>query len=271
MTVERITGHSHAERVTRVLEAFVDLPGDSHHLTAIADYAGLDNAVVHRILAVVIARGWVEQPEPRGPYRLGAHAAHFGANALVSRYEHVDPHQVLVDLQAACGGFVFYYTLAQNGARPVRFCSDFAAGGQSLDVFGASAETIFTTGVSLRAGASGRVLMAYAPQSVQTRVLAEPIPATAGPGALPDEELLSSLAAVRRDGYSLGRQECQPGWDSVAVPVLAGGAALGVVLLYQAIKDTSGDIADCLPQVQHAAHLISLAARQDDPAPHLAA
>ncbi|MEV3857627.1 IclR family transcriptional regulator C-terminal domain-containing protein [Streptomyces sp. NPDC050095] len=271
MASEYTQGRSQAERVTRVLTAFVDLPGETHTLKAIAASAGLHPAVVHRILGIVMRMGWVEQPEPRGPYRLGAHAAHFGVGALASWYEQVDPHQALVDLQTECGGFVFYYTRGLVGPRPRRFCTDFAAGGQSIDIFGLSAQAIFTTGVSLRTGASGRVLLAYAPEELLARALEEPVPEMAGPGAMTDAEVKASLRQVRAQGYAVGRQECVAGWDSVAVPTFSGDSALGVVLFFQATGSVPGDITDYVARVQRAAHLISLSAGLNIPTPYLAA
>lgn len=74
---------------------------------------------------------------------------------------------------------------------------------------------------SLRTGASGRTILAYLPEPIQQRVLAEPVPSEAGPGATKDnDQLLRSLQDIRDNGYATGFQECMAGWNSRAAPVM---------------------------------------------------
>jgi DNA-binding IclR family transcriptional regulator len=73
----------------------------------------------------------------------------------------------------------------------------------------------------LYAGAGQRVLLAYAPRAVLDIVLAGIVPRASGAPA--HEQLLASLAAVRRDGFALSRGEYQPGAVAVSVPVFASG------------------------------------------------
>ena len=192
MPSERPKGNGIAERVIRVMQAFSELPGDIHSLKAIADHTGLDKAVVHRILATEVELRWVEQLG-HGRYRLGSNAATSGMWAMARMYGHLDQHQILVDLQKNCGGMVLFYSLAPLGAR--RVCTDYAIGEHSFDDFGMKAVDMFTTGCLLRTGASGRALLAYVPGHLQEVALAEPIPETAGPGALSTEAVRESLPA----------------------------------------------------------------------------
>ncbi|MFB6631306.1 helix-turn-helix domain-containing protein [Streptomyces sp. NPDC056362] len=268
MTSERPKGSSHAERVIRVMQAFAELPGDTHSLKVISEHTELDPAVVHRILAAQVAAKWVERVG-RGKYRLGSHAARAGMQAMAGMYDGLDQHEILVDLQADCGGLVLFYSLASVGAR--RVCTDYAIGNYCPDDFGMTAYDIFTAGCSLRTGASGRALLAYVPESLREIALAEPIPGTAGPGALSNDDLLATLDGIRTRGYAIGRQECLPGWDSVAAPALWGETALGVVLLLKPLSDTPNDITDYIDQVLGAAQLISLAATQGGRNPQLVA
>lgn len=257
MPSERPKGNGIAERVIRVMQAFSEFPGDIHSLKAIADHTGLDKAVVHRILATEVELHWVEQLG-HGRYRLGSNAATSGMWAMARMYGHLDQHQILVDLQKNCGGMVLFYSLAPLGAR--RVCTDYAIGEHSFDDFGMKAVDMFTTGCLLRTGASGRALLAYVPGHLQEVALAEPIPETAGPGALSTEAVRESLPGVRHRGYAIGRQECLTGWDSVAAPALWGDTALGVVLLLKPHHDIATDITDYIEPVRLAASLITYAA-----------
>ncbi|QCX77876.1 Bacterial transcriptional regulator [Streptomyces sp. YIM 121038] len=172
--------------------------------------------------------------------------------------EHLDQHQILLDLQEALGGIVVFYSLAPVGAR--RVATDYAKGDYNPNDFGMTAFDMFTVGCSLRTGASGRALLAYVPEDIREIALAEPIPATAGPGAMDNEELLASIEGIRACGYAIGRQECLPGWNSVAVPALWGNTALGVVLWLRPADEGPGDVTDYVEDVRKAAELISFAA-----------
>lgn len=85
---------------------------------------------------------------------------------------------------------------------------------------------------SLRTGASGRTILAYLPEVLQQRVLAEPVPDQAGPGVYRDNDaLVASLAEVRDLGHALGYEECMAGWNSCAAPIMWDGSIMGAVLL----------------------------------------
>ncbi|KPI02926.1 transcriptional regulator, IclR family [Actinobacteria bacterium OK074] len=257
MALERSRGNGTAERVIRVMQTFADLPGDTHTLKTIADATGFDAAVVHRILTTTVALGWTERLG-HGIYRLGSSAATTGMWAMAGMYSRLDPHQVLLDLQRSCGGMVLMYSLAPFGAR--RVCSDYALGQHAFEDFGMTADDMFTTGAFLRVGASGRTMLAYVPDDVRETALAQPIPPTAGPGALDNQAILDSLPAIRSNGYTIGRQECLTGWDSVAAPALWDDTILGVVLLLKPLHDIPTDITDYIEPVRLAAKLITVAA-----------
>ncbi|MFE4633106.1 helix-turn-helix domain-containing protein [Streptomyces sp. NPDC056773] len=259
MAQERSKGNGLADRVISVQQAFAELPGDTQTLKALAEHTQLDPSVVHRILQSFVAGGWVERLG-HGRYRLGSIAAAAGVRAIVAVHESLDPHQVLEDLQAECGGLALFYTLAPGGAR--RVCTYHALGDYDPVAagFGMTAMDIFTVGCSLRIGASGRALLAYVPEDLLEVSLAEEIPPNAGPGAMDNEGLLRSIAEIREAGFAIGRQECLPGWDSVAAPALWGSSVLGVVLLLKKVEQIPGDITDYAEAVVQAAQMITFAA-----------
>ncbi|MCM1965093.1 IclR family transcriptional regulator C-terminal domain-containing protein [Streptomyces sp. G1] len=237
-----------------VQQAFIALPGTTHTLKSISEHSDLDPSVVYRILQSAIEKGAIERVS-RGRYRLGSSVAGAGLHAMAGLYGSLDQHHVLVELQRKAGGMALLYALASPGAR--RVCIDHALGDYSFSDFGISPSDVFTVGYSLRVGASGRTLLAFAPESLQQLVLSEEVPSEAGPGALHNAELISSLADIRTRGYAIGYEECVAGWDSVAVPVLWGNVVFGVVLLLMPSADLQANLTEHIEHVRHAAQLIS--------------
>ncbi|MEV7773521.1 IclR family transcriptional regulator C-terminal domain-containing protein [Kitasatospora sp. NPDC086791] len=142
----------------------------------------------------------------------------------------------------ATGGLALLYVLAPFGGAK-RLCSDHVIGDLDPAEVGMSAEDVVSVSRSLRTGASGRVILAYPSRTLQDLVLAEDVPPTAGPGVIRDNNALAAtLDEIRRLGFGVGRQECRPGWDSVAAPVL----------WHDSIMGTGGGVPIGVPALQHA-------------------
>ncbi|TSB31867.1 IclR family transcriptional regulator domain-containing protein [Streptomyces benahoarensis] len=227
----RATGSSHAERVFLVQTAFAELGGSAHGPGEIAEFTGLDDSVVYRILQSGIYQRIFERVD-RGLYRLRTSAAQLAFTALDHRLDGAASQMVLRELRMATdGGLAFLYMVAPfSGAQ--RQCVDMAVGDSDLAELGMTPRDVLSVTRSLRTGASGRTILAYLPQKVQQRVLAEPVPDQAGPGVYRDNDALSaSLAEIRDLGHALGYEECMAGWNSCAAPIIWDGAIMGAVLL----------------------------------------
>ncbi|WP_043263868.1 IclR family transcriptional regulator C-terminal domain-containing protein [Streptomyces sp. CT34] len=225
----RTSGSSHAERVFLVQAAFAELGGSAHGPGEIAEVTGLDDSVVYRILQSGIYQRIFERVD-RGLYRLRTSAAQLAFTALDHRLD--GAQTVLRELRAATGdGLAFLYMVAPfSGAQ--RQCVDMAVGDSDLAELGMTPRDVLSVTRSLRTGASGRTILAYLPEVLQQRVLAEPVPEQAGPGVYRDNDaLLASLAEVRDLGYALGYEECMAGWNSCAAPIMWDGSIMGAVLL----------------------------------------
>ncbi len=225
----RASGSSHAERVFLVQTAFAELGGSAHGPGEIAEFTGLDDSVVYRILQSGIYQRIFERVD-RGLYRLRTSAAQLAFTALDHRLD--GAQTVLSDLRTATdGGLAFLYMVAPfSGAQ--RQCVDMAVGDSDLAELGMTPRDVLSVTRSLRTGASGRTILAYLPEVLQQRVLAEPVPDQAGPGVYRDNDALTeSLAEVRDLGYALGYEECMAGWNSCAAPIMWDGSIMGAVLL----------------------------------------
>ncbi|MDT0319292.1 IclR family transcriptional regulator domain-containing protein [Streptomyces millisiae] len=226
----RSGGSEHAERVFRVQQAFTSLGGDIHGPGELARESGLDDSAVFRILQSGIYQGVFERVG-RGRYRLGRGTAHLAIHALAHVPDNAS-HEILEELHDATrGGLVMLYLLAPFGGAK-RQCVDMAVGDSDLSEYGLTPREVLCVTRSLRTGASGRTILAYLPEAIQQRVLAEPVPEGAGPGAIHDNEtLFASLADIRDQGYAVGLQECMTGWNSCAAPIVWDDSIMGSLLL----------------------------------------
>ncbi|MFD3420356.1 IclR family transcriptional regulator domain-containing protein [Streptomyces decoyicus] len=232
-TGSRASGSGHAERVFLVQTAFAELGGSAHGPGEIAEFTGLDDSVVYRILQSGIYQRIFERVD-RGLYRLRTSAAQLAFTALDHRLDGATSQTVLRELRTATdGGLAFLYMVAPfSGAQ--RQCVDMAVGDSDLAELGMTPRDVLSVTRSLRTGASGRTILAYLPEVLQQRVLAEPVPDQAGPGVYRDNEaLVASLAEVRDLGHALGYEECMAGWNSCAAPIMWDGSIMGAVLLLQ--------------------------------------
>ncbi|MFD9569720.1 IclR family transcriptional regulator [Streptomyces sp. NPDC059982] len=223
-------GTAHGKRVFLVQRAFAELEGDQGP-TAIARVTGLDVATVYRILQDGLADQTFVQAKVSGrvAYRLGPGAFRLSMQALAQTPGPDTTHAVLDELQRSSGGLVAYYAVV--GHR--RICTDYAIGSFNPRSIGIDPFELVKYSRSLRTGASGRVILAHMPASIQAQVLAEPVPDGVGQGVIRDNEVLvNSLADIHELGYAIGRQECMNGWDSVAVPVMWDGTIQGSLLLW---------------------------------------
>ncbi|GAA2773758.1 IclR family transcriptional regulator [Kitasatospora cinereorecta] len=245
-----------AARAFAVQQAFTRLPGEVHSLRAIAGAADLDDATTHRILQTGVNDGVFEQVG-RGRYRLGTGTARAGVQAMAHTPGITSTHGILERLHMATGGLALLYVLSPFGGAK-RLCTDYVIGDMDPAEVGMTAADVVSVSRSLRTGASGRVILAYLPQTIRDLVLAEDVPATAGPGVIRDNDALAaSLLEIRRLGFGVGRQECMAGWDSIAAPVLWHDSIMGAVLLLRRSTEMPADLRPLIYHTRKAAEDIS--------------
>ena len=79
-------------RALDILEVFLEIEDDNIRLSELARLSGLNKATVNRIVSDLVARGYLNQPKPRGKYYLGTKFIRF--NQLImqkSKLEQVAP------------------------------------------------------------------------------------------------------------------------------------------------------------------------------------
>ncbi|MEU6460095.1 IclR family transcriptional regulator C-terminal domain-containing protein [Streptomyces sp. NPDC047065] len=223
-------GRSSLERAYYLQRVLASLGPGAHALKEISEAAELDDATTARILGAGVYQGVYTRPQ-RGRYQLAR---------PLSELAYVLPHgptrdqsqQALRKLREATDGGLAFLYMKSPGLAAGRQCADMAVGDSDLVELGMTPREVLSVTRSLRTGASGRVILAYLPDTIQAHVLAEPVPDEAGPGVIRDAELLAaSLVKIREDGFALGYQECMSGWNSIAAPVFDGDAIAAAVLL----------------------------------------
>lgn len=246
-------GSAHADRVFRVQRAFTEVEGQMHGPGELAEVTGLDDSTVHRILQSGVYDG-IFAREGHGLYRLGAGAARLGLKSLAHAPNERVAHAVLEELHAATdGGLAFLFALAPFGGAGKQ-CLDMAVGTSDLSELGITHRAFMEVCRSLRTGAAGRAILAFLPKVIQDRVLAEPVPDGAGPGAYRDNaRLLASLESVRRDGLAADVEEWAAGWVGCAAPVRWDGLIMGSVAVLKPGHDMSAWPGPAVRAVQRAA------------------
>lgn len=201
-------GTQSAERVADVLLAV----SDDHPRARVSEIARrlrLSKAVVHRILRSLGNRGFVA-PAPDGTYRLGAAAAGLGAAALRELDVRTVAMPILHSLQARTAETATLSVLADYG----RVYLDQVVSPQQIRM-----EVQLGRRFPLHAGATGKAILAAAPDDFRGWVLGQELePLT--PRTIVDPAVLRrELAQISRDGVALSRGERQDGAASVAAPV----------------------------------------------------
>lgn len=243
-----VGGTESADRVADVLLTFAGT-GESLGVSGISRRLGLSKGVVHRILQSLVSRRLLSL-ESGGSYRLGPAAAMLGTWALrdLNLRERASP--VLQRLQAEWGETATVSELV--GVSRVY-----------LDQVPSLKEVKMTVEIGrpfpLHAGASSRVILAFAPPHLRRQILDGTLEALTPRTIVNREELGVELERNVREGVAVSYGERQPAAASVAAPLLAAsGYAVGAISVCGPVDRFDEETVRRLrPQVLNAAREIS--------------
>jgi DNA-binding IclR family transcriptional regulator len=232
-------------KIMAILDAFS--PGDiGLTLTEVCRRAGLPLATGHRLVGELAGGGFLER-HPDGSYRVGMRLWRIGTQASVPSglRELALPH--MEELYEGTHENVQLAVLRDGKALYL----ERLRGSRSVPVV-----TRVATELPLHATGVGKVLLAYASESLRERVLGSPLTVHTSNTITDSDRLRTCLAEVRREGYAVTREEMTLGSWSVAAPVHGSGRRVVAALSVVAHRH-SADLRRLVPAVLSAAGSLS--------------
>lgn len=210
------------ERAMEILGCF-DPKHSSLTLTQIAQLTQLPMSTCHRIVGTLEQGGFLSKGSDR-KYRVGTKLWTIAQHAPLSERLRESALPTLARLYEETGENVTLAVLDRGQALYV----DRLVGERSVPTISRAGGhlPLHTTGV-------GKVLLAYQPEKAIEQYLAQPLPKPTPQSITQPDALRKDLAEVRKNGYSITRQEMTRGSGSIAVPIIRNGkcvAAVGVIV-----------------------------------------
>jgi IclR family transcriptional regulator, KDG regulon repressor len=179
-------------------------------MTQIAEQVGLHKSTVHRLLATLEHKRFVERDPLSGTYRPGIRLLQMAYLTLENNdlqriaqpymQELCEMHRETIDLSVLDDTDVLYVEVVESHQR-VRLA---AAKGERLPAF---------------CTASGKAILAFLPVEKVKNILARGLPRYNKYTPKTAEGWLNDLANAKRDGFSISVQEYEEGINAVAAPI----------------------------------------------------
>ena len=204
------------ERALRVLDAFAEVGGDAG-TNELARATGINASTVSRILATLVAAGYVQHDPATGRYRIGPQVLKLSSHALGGLDLRAAARPHLAALADETGETA---TLSVPG-EPDAVTIDFVLSGASV----ASVARVGRPSIA-HATATGKVMLAFAAGAIPAGPLARYTDRTITDPA----RLAAEVTAVRSEGHAHASGEREPDLNAVAVPVFGGPGHLIAIL-----------------------------------------
>ncbi|MEG0028766.1 MAG: IclR family transcriptional regulator [Aurantimicrobium sp.] len=214
---------------TALLERAMEILGcfDEKHsaltLTQLAQLTKLPMSTCHRIVGTLEDGGFLSKGSDR-KFRVGTKLWTIAQHAPLSERLRESALPTLARLYEETGENVTLAVLDRGQALYV----DRLVGERSIPTISRAGGhlPLHTTGV-------GKVLLAYQSEKAIEQYLSKPLPRPTPQSITQPDALRRDLAEVRKNGYSITRQEMTRGSGSIAVPIMRNGrcvAAVGVIV-----------------------------------------
>jgi IclR family KDG regulon transcriptional repressor len=235
------------ERAMDILLCFADVKELS--LTEISSKVALHKSTVHRLLASLEGKGFIMRDGATEKYRLGFRLWELSANLIQSEDMGVVLLPEMERLRDQVGETISLYVLDGNERVRIQAVQSNQAIRRVAPV-GAR--------MPLIVGASSKVLLAYADDEVQERVL------NAASGSNLDRKaLVQMLAETRKLGYATSIEEREPGAAAVSAPIFSRDNKLVASLAVSgpANRLTQDKMLEQVPLILEAAHRMGIMLR----------
>jgi DNA-binding IclR family transcriptional regulator len=180
-------------------------------LTEIAERIGIHKSTVHRMLATLEAKRFVERDESTGAYRLGINVLqmayltlnHNDLRQVAARHlRHLcEQYRETVNLSILDGPDVIYLDVVESPQR-VKLA---ASVGQRLPAF---------------CTASGKAILAYSPEGIITQVLDQGMHQHTQCTLDTPEKFYEDMEKTRNRGFAISLEEFEDGINAIAAPIL---------------------------------------------------
>jgi IclR family acetate operon transcriptional repressor len=243
-------GVQSVERALELLEALAE-PGEAKGVSELARATGLPVATIHRLLATMVAGGYVRQDTGSHKYTLGSHLIRLGEAAARDFAQFARPY--LTELMEASGETA---NLAMFEDGQVAYVAQVASRHHRVRMFTEVGRRVnpHTSGV-------GKVVLAFCPRPEVEALLARTGLPRRTPRTITDQaRFLAELDKVAGQGYAIDSGEEEVGVRCLAVPVFGVGgsvAAMSVSAPEGRLQDR--DIERVLPEMLRISAALSAA------------
>jgi IclR family acetate operon transcriptional repressor len=243
-------GVQSVERALELLEALAE-PGEAKGVSELARATGLPVATIHRLLATMVAGGYVRQDTGSHKYTLGSHLIRLGEAAARDFAQFARPY--LTELMEASGETA---NLAMFEDGQVAYVAQVASRHHRVRMFTEVGRRVnpHTSGV-------GKVVLAFCPRPEVEALLARTGLPRRTPRTITDPaRFLAELDKVAGQGYAIDSGEEEVGVRCLAVPVFGVGgsvAAMSVSAPEGRLQDR--DIERVLPEMLRISAALSAA------------
>ncbi|WP_428483343.1 IclR family transcriptional regulator [Rhodopila sp.] len=206
------------DRTLDLLEALARLGPAS--LAALAESAGCTRTAAFRLLRTLQSRGFAIQDEARGLWRLGARWSVLGRAATEQGALAATAMPFLASLGKATGENV--YLRVRDGMES-----------ETVAIYQTDPAIRMYSEVGKRGplhAGSSRVLLAFAPEAVQTQLLAQRLNRITPATRIDPTWIAADLQRIRARGYLITSDEVVPGSVSIACPIRDAAGAVVAVL-----------------------------------------
>lgn len=199
------------ERALMLLDALAQEPGGLG-LSEMCRLVGLHTSTAHRILATLIACGYVRQDRERKTYRLGLHLLHIGEAAKAQcdlREEAAGTLEALAHRTGELANLVI-----PSGNRAIYIAQAQARTQRAIHMF-----TQLGAWVPLHCTAVGKAMLAYWPEEDLADLFEEGLPASTANTITNPLRLRRELEEIRQQHYAIDDEERELGVRCIASPV----------------------------------------------------
>jgi DNA-binding IclR family transcriptional regulator len=222
MSNERESGPALVQSVDRALNILEILARRrAAGVTEIGKELGVHKSTAFRLLAALEARGFVEQAQDRGSYRLGLGVVRLAGAVTAQLDLSRQGHEACDRLAADLGETVNIAILDSNRAVNIT---------QSRGAASIASHNWVGRQTPLHATSSGKILLAHAPSEVRAAVFAEPPQRFTDATVTGETELSAELDRARAEGWACTSEEYEVGLNAVAAPIRgADGAVIAAI------------------------------------------